>query len=218
MPQCPKCRDMVAPGETYCPNCGTPVPPEPEMPEGLVQPLEMQPPVYQPVDQAPVYQQPDDQPVVQQPAYPQPAAVQPQYEQRPVTPQYVPQQPAIPQAQYAPQLFQPPAPQPGYSPCAPEMPAEKAKGRAAAIVGFVFGTASACVMLVLLRAFLQDPILPGDTFFITGQLIAQALLAAVGLTFSSIALCRNTKGQVLALLGMSFSLAVIAAALAAILI
>lgn len=209
MPQCPKCRDMVAPGETYCPNCGTPVPPEPEMPEGFAQL-----PVYQPADQAPVY----PQPVIQQPVYPQPAAVQPQYEQQPVTPQYVPQQPAIPQAQYAPQLFQPPAPQPGYPPCAPEMPAEKAKGRAAAIVGFVFGTASACVMLVLLRAFLQDPILPGDTFFITGQLIAQALLAAVGLTFSSIALCRNTKGQVLALLGMSFSLAVIAAALAAILI
>ena len=37
MPQCPKCRDMVAPGETYCPNCGTPVPPEPEMPEGFAQ-------------------------------------------------------------------------------------------------------------------------------------------------------------------------------------
>ena len=74
------------------------------MPEGFAQL-----PVYQPADQTPVY----PQPVIQQPVYPQPAAVQPQYEQQPVTPQYVPQQPAIPQAQYAPQLFQPPAPQPG---------------------------------------------------------------------------------------------------------
>lgn len=222
MPQCPKCRDMVAPGETYCPNCGTPVPPEPETPESLVQPLEIQPPVYQPVDQSPVYQQPDDQPVVQQPVYPQPAAVQPQCEQQPATPQYLPQQPAVPQASYAPQpqFFQPPAPQPGYPPYAPEMPAQRAprKGRAAAILSFVFGAVSACMMLVLLRAFLLNPILSGDTFFITGQLMAQALLAAVGLTFSTIALCRNTKGQLLALFGMSLSLSVIAAFLAAVLI
>lgn len=176
MPQCPKCRDMVTPGETYCPNCGATVPPEPETPDdsALLQ-------LFQPVNQPPVY--------------PQPAVVQPQF-------------------------FQPPAPQPEYPLRAPETPAEKAPqpGCALAVLGFVFATVSTCGMLVLLRAFLREPVFSDDSFFITGQLTAQGLVAAVGLTFSSIALCRNTEGQLPALLGMSFSLAVIAAFLAAVLI